>query len=484
MATGNRSLAALFALIPLGACDAPAPKDGAPTAATSPSASGSESPTASGGATKTAAAAKAFVAKTDRELKELWTRSQKAQWAKATDITDAHDAAAAKLTAEVMAYETKAIAGAATFNGVEADRDTTRQLELLKLMSTVPAPDDAAKRQELADITAKLESAYGKGKFCEDPEKPQTCKDLGELSDVLAKERDYDAQLKAWEGWRTVSVPMKEDYARFVTLGNEGAKAIGYADMGVLWRSRYDMTPDAFEQEVDRLWAQVKPLYDALHCHIRAKLSERYGADKVSPKGEPGQFIGQVEFNLGDLMVDGVGGMTDLRARDGALVRGVDAGEALALLEVPDVQVAALAARDEPRLLVRAEGEAAHRVACVVRTCVCMWSRSLCATRSCSLASASCSRWPSAAPESCRCKRSISACAACTSASSCSRVARFLRGSALSGDVPAGPLAPEKAAEEAPTAATEPGREQIEPYDDVEVGRRPLALEVASVATS
>ncbi len=233
----------------------------------------------------TAEEAKAFAAKTDKELKELWTRSAKAQWTKATDITDEHDAAAAKLTAEVMAYETKAIAEATKFDGVKADDDTMRQIKLLKLASTVPAPDDDTKRQALADITSKLESTYGKGKFCADPTKPDSCQDLGQLSDVLAQSRDYDAQLAAWEGWRTISVPMKEDYVKFVELGNEGAKAIGFGDMGELWRSRYDMTPEAFEQEMDRLWGQVKPLYDALHCHIRAELSKKYGEDKVSPTG-------------------------------------------------------------------------------------------------------------------------------------------------------------------------------------------------------
>lgn len=234
---------------------------------------------------KTPEQAKAFAEKTDKELKELWTRSAKAQWTKATDITDEHDKAAAVLTAEVMAYETKAIAEAATFDGVKAEPDVRRQIDLLKISSTVPAPDDEAKRKQLADITSKLESTYGKGKFCTDPKDEKTCKDLGQLSDVLATSRDYDEQLAAWEGWRTISVPMKEDYTQFVELGNEGAKAIGFADMGVLWRSRYDMSPEAFEQEMDRLWDQVKPLYEQLHCHIRASLSDKYGADKVAADG-------------------------------------------------------------------------------------------------------------------------------------------------------------------------------------------------------
>jgi peptidyl-dipeptidase A len=227
--------------------------------------------------------AKAFVTEVDAKLRELWTKSAEAEWAKQTDITDEHEAAAAAVQAEVMAYETKAIGEATTFDGVEAEPDVRRQLELLKLTSTLPAPNDEAKRQELATIATGLDASYGKGEWCEDPAKPtpETCLDLGELSEIMAKEAakpgKADEQLEAWERWHTISVPMREKYARFVELGNEGAKQIGYGDMGQLWRSRYDMTPEAFEQEVSRLWGQVQPLYEALHCHVRAKLHEKYG---------------------------------------------------------------------------------------------------------------------------------------------------------------------------------------------------------------
>ena len=234
-----------------------------------------------------AGAAEAFVKKTDEELRKLWTKSAEAEWAKVTNITDETEAAAAATTAEVMAYETKAIKEARQFKGYKGDEAVARQLKLLGLTSTLPAPDDDAKRKELAAISSKLEGMYGKGKHCDDKGK---CRDLGALSKVLVEEAratsgSADKQREAWEAWRTVSPAMKQDYTRFVELGNEGAKDIGFGDMGELWRSRYDMTPMAFSQEANRLWAQVKPLYDALHCHVRAKLSERYGADTVAPDG-------------------------------------------------------------------------------------------------------------------------------------------------------------------------------------------------------
>jgi peptidyl-dipeptidase A len=244
--------------------------------------------------------AKQFIAGVDAELRKLWTKSAEAEWAKQTNITDETEAAAAAASAEVMAYETKAIKDARKFAGWEGDPAVERQLLLLSLTSTLPAPDDDAKRQELATIAAKLDGMYGKGKHCTKEGDPKSCKSLGELEDVLSKEAQakkgsYDKQLEAWKGWHTIAVEMKPHYERFVELGNEGAKDIGFADMGVLWRSRYDMTPEAFEQEGERLWGQVKPLYDALHCHVRAELSERYGADKVPPDGPiPAHLLGNM----------------------------------------------------------------------------------------------------------------------------------------------------------------------------------------------
>lgn len=233
--------------------------------------------------------AKAFITEVDGKLRELYVASAKAEWAKQTDITDEHEAAAAAAQTEVMAYETKAIGEATKFDGVAAEPDVRRQLDLLKLSSTLPAPNDEDKRKELATIATGLDAAYGKGEWCKDPAKPspKTCLDIGELSAVMsekaAKGKDAAKQLEAWERWHTISVPMREKYVRFVELGNEGAKQIGFSDVGQLWRSRYDMSPEAFEQEVQRLWTQVKPLYDALHCHVRAKLHEKYG--EAVPEG-------------------------------------------------------------------------------------------------------------------------------------------------------------------------------------------------------
>ena len=118
---------------------------------------------------------------------------------------------------------------------------------------------------------------------------------MPELEDILAQSRDYDELLDAWQGWRTISRKMREPYARFVELANEGAAELGYDNLGEMWRDGYDMTPAEFETESRRLWEQVKPLYDELHCHVRAKLGEVYGTDKVPPDAPiPAHLLGNM----------------------------------------------------------------------------------------------------------------------------------------------------------------------------------------------
>lgn len=232
----------------------------------------------------TAADAAAFVKRADDGFRKQWVAVETAGWAYSTNITDETEAASAKADEELMAFISATVAEAKTYDGVEGlDEDTARMLHLIKISTALPAPDDAAKRAELAGLAAELTGMYGKGKHC-DPA-GESCRDLGDLETILAESDDYDTLLEAWTAWRTISPPMKDKYARFVELSNEGARELGFSDLGAMWRSGYDMTPAELETETDRLWNQVKPLYEQLHCHVRAELAKKYGADKVPLDG-------------------------------------------------------------------------------------------------------------------------------------------------------------------------------------------------------
>ncbi|MEQ2355161.1 M2 family metallopeptidase [Pseudoalteromonas piscicida] len=225
----------------------------------------------------------AFLDKASEQLVDLNFRSSRSAWIYANFIT--HDTAslAADVNEEYTAALVELANQAAQFDGLALSEDTRRKLDKLKLNLTLPAPKDADKTAELAKLTAELDGMYGKGKYCKDD---GTCLSLGDMTAKMANSRDYEELLDIWQGWREVSKPMRPLYEKQVVLTNEGANELGYADTGAMWRSKYDMPADDFAKELDRTWNQVKPLYDSLHCHVRAKLGEKYGEDKV-PQDQP-----------------------------------------------------------------------------------------------------------------------------------------------------------------------------------------------------
>jgi peptidyl-dipeptidase A len=232
----------------------------------------------------TAAEAKAFIDKVNPELRARQIKSSTAEWIKNTYLTDDTERSAAQANEASLAYQTAAVKEAARFKDVPAlDANTARMLEILRTRGA--GPSDPARRLELTTVAAKLSGIYGKGKWC-GPDGKRECKDLEQLSVLMAKSRSYDELLDAWAGWRTISRPMRPLFARRVELLNEGAREAGFANEGDRWRTGYDMPPESFEKQTERLWSQVAPLYAELHCYVRARLQKTYGKDKV-PDGAP-----------------------------------------------------------------------------------------------------------------------------------------------------------------------------------------------------
>jgi len=239
-------------------------------------------PAAAQGAQPTAAEAKAFVDQAETQLASMSEYAARSSWVRANFITEDTQWLEAKAGAEQNALATKLAKQAARFNGVTVDPVTARKLKLLKLYLTLPAPDRPGAATELANLSTKLDSTYSTGKFTY---KGKTLT-LNDAEDLMASSRD-PAELKAlWEGWHSIAPPMRDDYAKLVTLANEGSVGLGFKDTGALWRSNYDMDPDAFAAETDRLWKQVEPFYKNLHCYVRARLNEKYGS-AVQPRTGP-----------------------------------------------------------------------------------------------------------------------------------------------------------------------------------------------------
>jgi peptidyl-dipeptidase A len=245
------------------------------------------------GSRGSAADAPAFVEGANAELKKAWVRFSVADWVRQTNITDDTELLAAELNGDAMGALERLVRQSLRFDAAAPGLDpaVARQLLLLRNPSVLPGgapvipPADPARQAELATLAARLDSLYGKGKWCgADGKAP--CRDLGQLEEVLAESRDWNRLLDAWTGWHTVSREMRPLYARLVELSNEGARGLGWKDTGDLWRAGYDMPAEAFEADTDRLWGEVRPFYEQLHCYVRAELQKKYGRARV-PDGQP-----------------------------------------------------------------------------------------------------------------------------------------------------------------------------------------------------
>ena len=244
-----------------------------------------------------------FVARMDAEGRELAREARAAYWVRSTYITGDTAILAVAAGERGLAFESAMVKQAKQYLGTEMDPATARAIELILRGSSAPAPDDAELQAELSAILTDMEGQYGAGKYCT---AEAGCRELQELEAVLAESRDYDQLLDIWQGWRQVSPPYRASYQRFVEIANLGAQEFGYKNLAELWQGGYDMDSNTFTIESRRLWDQVKPLYDELHCHVRAKLNQTYGArvplDGPIPAHLLGNMWSQTWDNLYDIM--------------------------------------------------------------------------------------------------------------------------------------------------------------------------------------
>lgn len=225
------------------------------------------------------AEAKQFITDAESTMADLSIEINRSEWIYSNFITEDTAALSASVAEKYTGTSVQLATESAQYAHLALDPADKRKLNILRSSIVLPAPLDPVKNAELANISAELNGLYGKGKYCFQDGR---CLTQPELSAIMGESNNPDELLEVWKGWREISKPMRPLFEREVELANEGAQDLGYANLSELWRSQYDMKPDEFSDELDRLWGQVKPLYDSLHCYVRGELNEQYG-DTVAP---------------------------------------------------------------------------------------------------------------------------------------------------------------------------------------------------------
>ena len=226
-----------------------------------------------------------WVAMVESEMGDFGVEYARVSWVNSTYITPDTDALAAKYGAQATEMSVRYANDAAKYAQVQGlDADVARKLDILRNGIVMPAPVRDGAATELNEIATSLNSQYGKGKGTLDGQEISGSDIEAEMGSL---ERTPEEYAEMWTSWHdNVGAPMRDDYLRMTAIANEGAKELGFADLGAMWRSNYDMDPDQFAAETERMWQEVKPLYMALHTYVRSKLNEKYG-DAVQPATGP-----------------------------------------------------------------------------------------------------------------------------------------------------------------------------------------------------
>ena len=240
----------------------------------------------------TVAEARAFIEEAEAKLMGLSVNASRASWVQATYITEDTEILSAQANERAIAAGVDFAKRATQFDGLTLPANLARKMKLLKVSLTLAAPSDPKESQELTRLVSSMEATYGKGKYC--PAGQDKCLTLEDLTRLMANSREPKQLLDGWVGWHDIAPPMRHDFTRYVELANKGARELGFADTGAMWRAKYDMPPDDLAKELDRLWNQVRPLYVSLHAYVRNRLREKYG-DIVPAAGPiPAHLLGNM----------------------------------------------------------------------------------------------------------------------------------------------------------------------------------------------
>uniref|UniRef100_T1PCB8 Angiotensin-converting enzyme n=1 Tax=Musca domestica TaxID=7370 RepID=T1PCB8_MUSDO len=225
-----------------------------------------------------------YLANINKELAKHTNVETEASWAYASNITDENERKRNEISAENAKFMKEVAKDIQKFNWRSyGSADVRRQFKILSKTgySALPEEDYA----ELLDVLSSMESNFAKVRVC-DYKNGEKC-DLSldpEVEEIITKSRDPEELKHYWvQFYDKAGTPTRKSFERYIELNTKSAKLNNFTDGAEVWLDEYE--DDTFEQQLEAIFEDIKPLYEQIHGYVRHRLNQFYGDEVVSKTG-------------------------------------------------------------------------------------------------------------------------------------------------------------------------------------------------------
>ncbi|XP_049870966.1 angiotensin-converting enzyme-like isoform X2 [Pectinophora gossypiella] len=175
-----------------------------------------------------------------------------------------------------------------------SDHKLRRKLRIIKERGTNVQMPQSKQREEIDTmqrIWSRVTVCAYNATFCNTEDSVRT---MSDVISIFKTSNDTKELSYYWKAYRdTTGRKIRPIFKDYVIRMNNVAESENFTDAGDMWR--YAFEDSNFIEVVDKIWREIKPLYDLIHDYVRAKLKAHYKDDIKRKDGMiPAHILGNL----------------------------------------------------------------------------------------------------------------------------------------------------------------------------------------------
>ncbi|XP_072950039.1 angiotensin-converting enzyme-like [Epargyreus clarus] len=239
----------------------------------------------------------AFMDEMDKLSLEVCKTSSEALWSYVTDINnESKKNAMMRIAAEED--ETKKqywnLLKQKYLNDIRNENDLrmNRKIRIIKARGTNVQMPQSKQREEI-DTMQRIWSRVSVCAYNATDCNTEHSRTMNDIISVFKTSNNSNELAYYWKAYRDgTGKKIRPIFKDYVARMNNVAKEENFTDAGEMWR--YAFEDEDFVKTVDRVWSEIKPLYELLHDYVRSKLKAFYAEELKEDKEIPAHILGNL----------------------------------------------------------------------------------------------------------------------------------------------------------------------------------------------